>query len=95
MERSTPELNLLTVGVPFAGHFTRTSHSTDSQDSINHRLKNTVDLCCVQRVFLSHLLKLGTIPELCFSLRNRQNLTWQNTLLVHIREADYFTEFEF
>lgn len=74
----------------FAGHFTRTSHSTGSQDSINHWLKNTVDLCCVQRVSLSHLLKLGTIPELRSSLRHLQNLTWQNTLVVHIREADYF-----
>lgn len=73
----------------FTGYFTGTSHSTDSQDSMNHRLKNTVDLCCVQGVSLSHLLKLGMIPELCFSLRHLQNLTWQNTLLVHTREAYY------
>lgn len=73
-----------------AGHFTRTSHSTHSQDSINHSLKNNVDLCCVQRVPLSHFLKLGMISELCVSLRHLQNSTWQNTLLVCIREVDYF-----
>lgn len=95
MERRIPELNLLTEGVPLLLftlllYFTRASQSTHSQDSINHRLKNTVDLSCVQRVSLSHSLKLGTIPELCFSLRHLQNCIWQNTLLVHIREADYF-----
>lgn len=49
----------------FASHFTRTSHSTDSQDSINHRLKNTADLSCVQS-FPESLVETWDNPRVVF-----------------------------
>lgn len=77
----------------FVSHFTRTSQSTDSQDSMNHRLKQKycwLVLFARRGVSLSHLLKPGTTPESCYSSRHLQHSTWQNTPLVCVREDDYF-----